>query len=109
VGAAMLQRLKEYQKSYESFSALSASAISALEVLREISALMPPDLKVQVTGLVIGQEGVEMDGRVDTPGDADRIKLALQRSSYFSSVDVPSTSAHGGGKHKFRLVATMKR
>jgi hypothetical protein len=109
VAAAMLQKLKEYQQSYESFSALSSSAVSSLDILREISTLMPRGMKVQVTSLVIGQEAVEMDGLVNTPGDADKIKLALQSSKHFAAVDVPSTSAHGGNKHKFRLVAAMKK
>lgn len=108
VAADMLQRLEAYQKTFESYSALSGSAVSSLEVLREVSALMPQELKTQVTGLVIGQGTMEMDGLVNSPGDADRIKLALQKSPLFRSVEVPSTSSAGSGKHRFKLVAVMR-
>ena len=107
IAGAMEQKYKEYQRSYERFSALSARAISSLEILREISALFPPEIKVQVTNLSISQEKVEMDGLVDSPADADKIKQSLQKSKYFKSVDVPSTSAHGGNKNKFKLTASV--
>ena len=93
--------------TYERFLALSTNALSSLEILREISALIPPEIKVQVISLSINQEGVEMDGLVNSPADADKIKQALQKSRYFKTVDVPSTSAYGGNKHKFKLIATV--
>ncbi|MEJ2744775.1 MAG: type IV pilus assembly protein PilM [bacterium] len=107
VAKAMEKKYKEYQRAYERFSALSATEISSLEILREISALFPLDTEAQVTNLSITQEGVEMDGLVNNPADADKIKQALQKSKYFKSVDVPSTSAHGGKKHKFKLTASV--
>jgi len=60
-----------------------------------------------VTNLSISQDRVEMDGLVNSPADADKIKQALQKSKYFKTVDVPSTSAHGGNKHKFKLTASV--
>jgi type IV pilus assembly protein PilM len=107
VANAMQKKYKEYQRAYERFSALSTTAISALEILREISALFPQETEAQVTDLSIGQEIVEMDGLVNNPADADKIKQALQKSKYFKAVDVPSTSAHGGNKHKFKLTASV--
>ncbi len=107
VAGGMEQKFREYQQTYERFLALSINRLSSLEILREISALIPPEIKAQVTNLSISQEGVEMDGLVDSPADADKIKQALQKSKYFKTVDVPSTSAHGGNKHKFKLVATV--
>lgn len=107
IGGVMEQKYKEYQRSFERFSALSANAISSLEILREISALFPPEIKAQATNLSISQEAVEMDGLVDSPADADKIKQALQKSKRFKTVDVPSTSAHGGNKHKFKLTASV--
>jgi len=107
VASRMEQKFKEYQQAYERFSALSATAISSLEVLREISALVPEEIKAQVTNLSVSQDRVEMDGLVNSPADADRIKQALQKSKYFKTVDVPSTSAHGGNKHKFKLTAAI--
>lgn len=109
IAGAMEQRYKEYQRAYDRFSVLSAGAISSLEILREISALFPQDVKAQVTNLSIGQERAEMDGLVDNPADADKIKQSLQKSKYFKTVDVPSTSAHGGNKHKFKLTASVGR
>jgi type IV pilus assembly protein PilM len=102
------KRLKDYQESYESFSVLSESAISSLEILREISSRIPREIKVQVTDLSIGQDEVEMEGLIDNPGDADKIKLKLAESNYFSSVDVPSTTQEDH-KYKFKIAAIVKK
>jgi len=107
VAGRMEQKFREYQQTYERFLALSTSALSSLEILREISALVPSEIKAQVTNLSISQDRVEMDGLVNSPADADKIKQALQKSKYFKTVDVPSTSAHGGNKHKFKLTASV--
>ena len=104
----MQKRLKDYQESYESFSVLSESAISSLEILREISSRIPREIKVQVTDLSISQDEVEMEGLIDNPGDADKIKLKLAESNYFSSVDVPSTTQEDH-KYKFKIAAIVKK
>lgn len=107
VAGRMEQKFKEYQQAYERFAALSTSALSSLEILREISALVPPEIKAQVTDLSISQGAVEMEGLVNSPADADKIMQALQKSKYFKTVDFPPTSAHGGNKHKFKLTAAI--
>ncbi|MCX6356963.1 MAG: type IV pilus assembly protein PilM [Candidatus Aureabacteria bacterium] len=103
----MERTLKEYQESFKSFAALSGSAVSSLDILREISARMPQALKTQVTGLSISQGKVELDGLVNNPADADAIKAGMEKSRSFKSIDVPSTSAYEGGKYKFKLVAEI--
>ena len=40
--------------------------------------------------------------------DADEIKMALKKSKYFETVEIPSTAA-SGTKQKFKLVATLKK
>ncbi|MCX6354485.1 MAG: type IV pilus assembly protein PilM [Candidatus Aureabacteria bacterium] len=108
VVSVMEQKLKEYQELYKSFSTLSSGALSSLEILREVSALIPKDLKSQITDFAIGQGKLEIEGLVSNPADADEIKKALEGSEYFRSVDVPSTSAAEGDKYKFKLLAELR-
>jgi len=108
VVSIMEQKLKEYQELYKSFSTLSSGALSSLEVLREVSALVPEDLKSQITDFAISQGKLEIEGLVNNPADADQIKKALEGSDYFQSVDVPSTSASEGNKYKFKLLAELR-
>lgn len=108
VAAEMEKRIEQYRAANSSFAALSSTGVSSLDVLRDISALIPMNLKVQVTDLMIGQEGVEMAGLVNNAGDADAIKSALKGSKFLDTVEIPSTSA-SGSKQKFKLVATLKK
>lgn len=108
IAAEMQKRIERYRVENKSFTALAARGVSSLEVLRDISALIPRDLKVQVTDLTIGQDGVEMTGLVNSAGDADTIKTALKKSNFFETVEIPSTTA-SGTKQKFKLVATLRK
>jgi type IV pilus assembly protein PilM len=108
VAAEMEKRLEQYRAANKGFAALSARGVSSLEVLRDISRLIPEGLKIQVTDLMIGQEGVEMTGLLNNAGDADAVKAALKGSRFFDTVEIPSASA-SGSKQKFRLVATLRK
>lgn len=104
----MREKLSAYKEEYESFSLLSETSVSSLEILREVSLLMPAELKAQVTEMAVGQDRVEIEGLIDNPGDADKIKLKLSESEFFTSVDVPSTTQEEE-KYQFKLVAELKR
>lgn len=108
VAAEMEKRIGQYREAHKSFFSLASTGVSSLEILREISERIPPDLKARITDLTIGQEEVEMTGLIDNAGDADKIKMALKTSPYFESVDVPSTTA-SGAKQKFKLKATIRK
>ena len=108
VAAEMEKRIEQYRAANKSFSALSATGVSSIEVLRDISELIPGNLKAQVTDLTIGQDGIEMTGLINSAGDADEIKMALKKSKYFETVEIPSTAA-SGAKQKFKLIATLKK
>jgi type IV pilus assembly protein PilM len=108
VASEMEKRIGQYREAHKSFFSLASTGVSSLEILREISERIPPDLKARITDLTIGQEEVEMTGLIDNAGDADKIKMALKTSPYFESVDVPSTTA-SGAKQKFKLKATIRK
>ncbi len=108
VVSTMRQKLKDYQRDYESFSGLSEKAISSLEILRDISERMPKEIKAQVTDISISQDTVEMEGLINNPGDADKVRTRLAASTYFSKVEVPSTSQEDT-KYKFKLEASIKK
>ncbi len=60
-------------------------SVSAFDILREISRIIPEDLKVQVVTLEIDRERVRFVGRTDSFGSADKIKNSFRGSDYFQA------------------------
>ena len=75
-----LKRMKENIKYYQALS-----AVPTFDVLREISRIIPPDIKVQVMELNIDQERIRFRGRTDSYRSAERIKNSFQKSGYFQA------------------------
>jgi type IV pilus assembly protein PilM len=61
------------------------AVVSALDVLREISRVIPPELDVQVVELDINQEHVRFLGRTDSYASASKVKNAFSASPYFQT------------------------
>ena len=77
---------------------------TALDLLMDISQRIPKSLDVDVTRMGIDQETVRISGKTDTYSAVDRIKNALEPSTYFSSITISSTNLDRTGKHvKFEM------
>ena len=75
-----LKRMTENYGYYRGFTALSV-----LDILREINRIIPAEIKVQVVELDITQERVRFKGRTDSYGSVDQVKNSFQNSSYFQA------------------------
>jgi len=58
-------------------------SVSALDILREISRIIPDSLKVQVVTMDINNKRVLFRGRTNSFRSVDLIKNALAKSRYF--------------------------
>jgi len=75
-----VKRLEGNDVVYRKFA-----VVSALDVLREISRVIPPEIEVQVVELDINQEHVRFLGRTDSYASASKIKNAFTSSPYFQA------------------------
>jgi type II secretion system protein L len=75
-----LKRMQENFKYYQAFD-----VVSAFDILKGISQIIPPDIKVQVVELDINQDRVRFRGRTDSYRSAERIKNSFQQSAYFQA------------------------
>ncbi|HDL63898.1 MAG TPA: hypothetical protein ENH12_00765 [Proteobacteria bacterium] len=66
-------------------------SVSSLDILREISAVIPEDIKVQVVVLDIDEKRVIFRGRTNKYRPADLIKNALAKSDYFIGDQIKET------------------
>ncbi len=66
-------------------------SVSSLDILREISAVIPEDIKVQVVVLDIDEKRVIFRGRTEKYRPADLIKNALAKSDYFVGDKIKET------------------
>jgi general secretion pathway protein L len=69
----------------------------ALELLADISRRIPPDLDVEVSRIVIDQEGAVIKGSTDTFNTVDSIKQGLSESSYYREVTISSANLDRSG------------
>ncbi|MCX6348888.1 MAG: pilus assembly protein PilM [Candidatus Aureabacteria bacterium] len=84
---AELGEMESRVKKIESNDAVyrKFAVVSALDVLREISRVIPPEIDVQVVELDINQEHVRFVGRTDSFASASKIKNAFGASPFFQA------------------------
>ena len=84
----MEEALKREKSNVEYYQALNS--ISALEILREISRIIPERIKVQVVELDINQKRVRFIGRTDSYRSAALVKNSFKKSDYFQGDKIRS-------------------
>ncbi|MBI4496065.1 MAG: pilus assembly protein PilM [Deltaproteobacteria bacterium] len=70
-----------------------AGAGALLEILRELTLIMEPSLKVRVTELILDGESVEMNGEADSFETVSRLKAGLDRSALFKGAQLKAAQA----------------
>jgi Tfp pilus assembly protein PilN len=66
---------------------------SPLEILRELSQMVEPSLKVRVTELIVDPEAVELNGEADSFDAVNQMKSRLDRSARFKEVQLKTARA----------------
>ncbi|MFH0800578.1 MAG: hypothetical protein V2A66_10435 [Pseudomonadota bacterium] len=83
----------------------SVAGVSPLDVLREVSAVLPPrkDLKVEISELNVAGDRVTMSGSVDDFKAVDTFKQALEKSTLFTGITTGDVGKGVKGEVKFKL------
>jgi len=66
---------------------------SPLEILRELSMMVEPSMKVRVTELIVDPETVEVNGEADSFDTVNQLKSRLDRSARFKEVQLKTARA----------------
>lgn len=105
VVTAMQQAVGEAQRRAETLGVYRGN-LSALDVLNEISARIPPDLEVVFEELAIDGQVVQIKGHTPAFGSVDRLRAELVRYEPFSSIavgDITSDPRRGGQSFSMRI------
>lgn len=82
--------LKEAEKT--SFSSQAESNPQVIDIINEISRLIPKQIDVDLDRLAIDEESVLISGQTDTFNSVDDIKSRLERSDFFDKVTISSAN-----------------
>lgn len=100
-------RLEENKKTFGFYEGLPDT--TAVEFLKEISALIPPSVNMMLTGWTYENGVISMKGEAKTIDDVTAVKNDLSGSKYFKDVTMGSTSlTKDGGKVEFNLRIQVK-
>ncbi|MBW1940432.1 MAG: hypothetical protein JRI28_03500, partial [Deltaproteobacteria bacterium] len=90
----MRVKLKEIQKQ-TGFAMETGKNIRAIDILNNISKVIPKEIDVELNRLVIGLENVLVSGETDTFNSVDDIKGRLEQLEYFKNVIISSANMDG--------------
>jgi type IV pilus assembly protein PilM len=104
------EKLRDIETSLRGVGTLSSPQGSALEMLRELSVRLPPNLQVKITDLTISTEGISLSGETQSFDGVDILTKAFGASAYFDNVKVSLARAGSGGKGvEFKIAMTLKK
>jgi len=85
-------RIDEAKNAYMAGGATNGG-LGLLDLLAEISARIPPALQVQIVKLTADQSDVRLRGTTETFNIVDSIQKELEKSQYFSKVEISSANS----------------
>jgi len=82
--------------------------ITAVELLADLSARIPPSVRVGFDRFSFDRRRVQLDGVTDAYNDVDIIRRSLAQSPIYSSVSIDVARTGGDGRGvRFSLIATL--
>ncbi|MEK6776548.1 MAG: pilus assembly protein PilM [bacterium] len=84
----MKLHIKEVEKQNDIFRSVFGEKPSALDVLNEISTLIPSDMDLAISDLTIDEKSVRFVGWTDSFNTVNRIEQELKKSPIFEQVNV---------------------
>jgi len=100
-------RLEDNKKTFGFYEGLPDTTV--VELLKEISALVPPSINMILTGWTYENGIISMKGEAKTIDEITAVKNELSRSKYFKDVTMGTTSlTKDGGKVEFNLRIQVK-
>jgi general secretion pathway protein L len=101
-------KIEEARKSALGMSA-AGSKITVLEILKDISRLVPDSVDFLITSFAFDGKALEIKGETDNFNSVDTIKKYLVTSNYFTNVNISSASiARKGSRVGFDLRMELK-
>ena len=85
-------RIDEAKKAYMA-GGTTGGGLGSLDLLAEISARIPAALQVQIVKLTADQSDVRLKGTTETFNIVDSIQKELEKSPYFSKVEISSANS----------------
>ncbi|MEW6441488.1 MAG: pilus assembly protein PilM [bacterium] len=87
--SAMNARLETEKREANLFSPLAPGALSALDVLLEITKAVPQEVKIDVREFALDGDKIRIEAETDSYNSAELIKQNLLGSGMFVSADIP--------------------
>jgi general secretion pathway protein L len=108
--AQLKSELESAQKHLQILGGLApVSGVTAVDVLRTITAAIPENLKIDTDEYIMDPEAVRMKARTDSFETVDTIKQQLLNTHYFGDVQVKEVKTAQDGKVDFRLVLALNK
>ena len=85
-----------------------ASSVKTIDILNDISRLIPEKQDVELVSIVIGSDNVVVSGNTDTFNAVDDMKSGLERADNFQSVSISSANMdQAGTRVRFKLKVAL--
>ena len=103
----MRTKLAEAQKGV-SFPGETGSSAQTIDILNDISRLIPENLDIELISIVSGGDNVLISGNTDTFNAVDDIKTGLEQSDIFKTVSISSANMDKSGKRvRFKIKVAL--
>lgn len=98
-------RLKiEAARQTDLLPGVEGKAVRKIDILNDISRLIPPATDVEIAGIVISADSATLTGDTDTFNSVDAIKSALESSDLLRDVTITSANLNrAGNRVRFKL------
>jgi len=89
----------------------AAMGFSPMDILKEVSQLMPPrnEVTIDVEDISIAQDRVTLSGRTNSFETVDKIKMAMEKSEHFKNITTGNVRKGTKGEIKFDLSLEIKQ
>jgi Tfp pilus assembly PilM family ATPase/Tfp pilus assembly protein PilN len=105
----MREKMHELDERLQSFGGVTGAQLSGLQVLKEISARVPPTLVVEVDNLTIAGDTIDLSGTTTSYDDIVKIKDALETSPLLAEVKINNSRQNLNNKVDFKLTIKAAR
>ncbi len=106
--AQMQGKVQEISDRLRAFGGVTGAQLTGLQLLREISARVPPELALNVETLAITDNSVDMGGNVGSYKDLDNLEAALKAAPAIANVEVNSAKKEAN-RVTFQLTITLAK
>ncbi len=105
----MMVKIQELQKESQALTSLGGSPVTVLDLMREITERVPPEVEADIDAFSYAGEKVRLSGRTDSFESVDRILKALQGFDLFENVSLSNAKVDAkDNKVDFKLSISLQ-